>query len=233
MGKKILILGVGAQGSTVARRMDEESSVMEIICADRDPKAVSELVGILKKGRGTQIDAADKDSINKAARGADLIVNGLPLAHHGNVLDAALEASACYQDFAATDALGGGWIESIRTLYAVYSPKFAAIGKLAIIGTGSAPGLICCATRRTVRELDTCDTIYNIVYEGVEAKRFLPFWWSPVTALNDMSEEGYAVENGELVRTEAFGLPIEREYGYMGLGRPVTLGEHCHDEVVH
>jgi saccharopine dehydrogenase-like NADP-dependent oxidoreductase len=48
-----------------------------------------------------------------------------------------------------------------------------------------------------------------------------------------MSEDGYAVENGELVRTEAFGLPIEREYGYMGLGRPVTLGEHCHDEVVH
>ena len=55
--KKILILGVGAQGSTVAKRMDQESEVSEIICADYDKKAVDELVKLLKKGRGVQIDA--------------------------------------------------------------------------------------------------------------------------------------------------------------------------------
>ncbi|MDR3305471.1 MAG: saccharopine dehydrogenase NADP-binding domain-containing protein [Clostridiales Family XIII bacterium] len=231
--KKILILGVGAQGSTVAQRMDEDAAVSEIICADRDPKAVDELVRLLKKGRGAQIDASDKDSIIAAARGVDLIVNGLPLRWHGNVLDAALAVGACYQDFAATDALADNWIDSIRTLYDVYGPKFEAIGKFAIIGTGSAPGLICAATRKAVRELDVCDTIYNIVYEGVEAKRFLPFWWSPITALTDMSEEAYAVVDGELVQTPPFDLPIEREYDYMGLGRPVTLVEHCHDEPVH
>jgi saccharopine dehydrogenase-like NADP-dependent oxidoreductase len=128
--------------------------------------------------------------------------------------------------------LADNWIDSIRVLYGEYGPKFEAAGRLAIIGTGSAPGLICAATRRAVRELDICDTIYNIVYEGVEAKRFIPFWWSPVTALKDMSEEAYAVVDGELVRTPAFGLPVTREYGYMGTG-PVTLGEHCHDEPVH
>lgn len=239
MGKNIIILGVGAQGSTVAQRMDEEPNVDRIVCADYDGKAVEEIVSKLKKGVPATVDASDRDSIVKAAQGCDLIVNGLPLRWHGNVLDAALEVGADYQDFAATDALAPpledgerDWIGSIKMLYDVYGPKFEAAGHLAIIGTGSAPGLICAATRRAVRELDTCETIYNIVYEGVEAKRFLPFWWSPVTALFDMSEEAYAVVDGELVHTPAFELPITREYDYMGTG-PVTLGEHCHDEPVH
>jgi len=233
MSKSILILGVGAQGSTVAKRMDEEACVGEIICADYDQKAVDALTGELTKARGARVDARDFDSIVSAAEGVDLVVNGLPLEFHQNVLDAALAVKADYQDFAATNALHEDWVESIRILYDVYGPKFKAIGKTAIIGTGSAPGLICVATRSAVRHLDTCDTINNIVYEGVEAKRFLPFWWSPVTALADMSEEAYAVKDGELIRTEAFGLTVEREYDYMGLGRPVQLGEHSHDEPVH
>lgn len=233
MDKTILILGVGAQGSTVAKRMDEESGVKEIICADYDQKAVDAMVAELTKARGMRVDAHDVDSIIAAADGVDLVVNGLPLECHQNVLEAALAVKANYQDFAATNALHEDWVESIKILYDVYGPKFEAIGKTAIIGTGSAPGLICAATRNAVRHLDTCDTINNIVYEGVEAKRFLPFWWSPITALNDMSEKAYAVKDGELIRTEAFDLIIEREYDYMGLGRPVQMGEHCHDEPIH
>ena len=34
--KKIIIVGVGAQGSTIARRLDEHPAVDEIICADYD-----------------------------------------------------------------------------------------------------------------------------------------------------------------------------------------------------
>jgi saccharopine dehydrogenase-like NADP-dependent oxidoreductase len=233
MGKKLLILGVGAQGSTVARRMNEETNVHRIICADHDAKAVESIVSELgAKAVAAQVDASDKESIIRAAEGADLIINGLPLRWHGNVLDAALEVKANYQDFAATDALADDWIDSIRILYDEYGPKFEAIDRTAIVGTGSAPGLICAATRRAVRELDTCDTINNIVYEGVETKRFLPFWWSPVTALSDMSEEAYAVKDGALIHTPAFGLEITREYDYMGVG-PITLGEHSHDEPVH
>ena len=39
MGKKVLVLGVGAQGSAAARRLDEEPGVSEIICADYDQQA--------------------------------------------------------------------------------------------------------------------------------------------------------------------------------------------------
>ena len=41
--KNIAIFGVGAQGSTIARRMDEHPNVSEIICADYDKKAAEEL----------------------------------------------------------------------------------------------------------------------------------------------------------------------------------------------
>lgn len=229
--KKILVLGVGAQGSAAAQRLDEDPGVAKIICADYDIKAVESLVKNLKKARGVRVDATDKGSIVKAAEGVDLILNALPLEWTKNVLDAALEVKANYQDYAATTALHEDWVESIRIQYDVYGPKFKAIGKTALIGTGSAPGLICAATRDAMRYLDTCDTIYNIVWEGVETKRFQPFWWSPVTALHDMSEEAYAVIDGKLVRTPAFGLPIKRRYDYMD--REVTLVEHCHDEPIH
>jgi saccharopine dehydrogenase-like NADP-dependent oxidoreductase len=233
MGKKILILGTGAQGSTVAKRLEEEANVDSIICADYDERAAQDIASQLTKGVAKKVDASSLDSIIEIARDVDLIVNGLPLQWHENVVKAAIAVKTNYQDFAATDQIGEDWIDSIRTLYDVYGPQFAAIGKTAIIGTGSAPGLICAATRRAVRELDTCDTIYNFVYEGVEAKRFLPFWWSPITALNDMSEEAYAMVDGELVRTPAFELPVVREYEEMADFGPVTFGEHCHDEPVH
>lgn len=173
--KKIMILGTGAQGSTVAQRMDEEPNVGEIICADYDKKAVDELVKIIKKGRGIQVDASRIENIVEAAQGVDLIVNALPLAFGPNVLEAALLTKTNYQDFAATDALLDDWVEGIKLMYTEYGRRFAEIGKTAMIGTGSAPGLICVAARHTMRYLDSCETIYNIIYEGVEAKRFLPF----------------------------------------------------------
>ena len=231
--KTILILGVGAQGSTVAKRMNEEPIVEKIICADYDEKAVNALVKELDKAVGAKVDAFDKASILAAAQGVDLIVNGLPMKCAKNVLEVALEIGANYQDFNATDSLHTDWIESIKILYNEFGPKFEAIGKIAVIATGSAPGLICAASRKAVQYLDTCDTINNLVFEGVEAKRFLPFWWSPITALTDMEETAYAVKDGELVHTTPFSLPVKRFYDYMDLGYEVTMSEHCHDEPVH
>ena len=110
--KKVLVLGVGAQGSAAAKRLDLEPNVEEVICADYDPKAVENIVGQLSKGRGVQVDAHDKDSIVAAAQGVDLILNGLPLECTKNVLDAALEVKANYQDYASTINMENVWRES-------------------------------------------------------------------------------------------------------------------------
>ena len=127
--KKLLILGTGAQGSTVAKRMDEEPAVGEIICADYDLHAVNDLVAGLKKGKPLQIDASKKENIIEAARGVDLLVNALPMAFGRIVLEAALEAEVNYQDFAAADTPDIDWVEGIRQMLSETSDKFRAVGK--------------------------------------------------------------------------------------------------------
>ncbi|MCO7123409.1 saccharopine dehydrogenase NADP-binding domain-containing protein [Ihubacter massiliensis] len=229
--KKILVLGTGAQGSTVAQRMDEEPNVSQIICADADHKAVDELVKILKKASGAYVDADDIDSIIKAAEGVDLIVNALPIRFAPKVLEAAIAVKANYQDFAATDVLDSWWPKCVEMMYEDYGRRFKEIGKTAIIGTGSAPGMMCVAAKRSMTYLDTCDDILMMVYEGVEAKRFLPFWWSPFTALSDMTDPTFALKDGELVETEPHSLPVTRHF--KGCQGPVTLVEHAHDETVY
>ena len=236
--KKILVLGAGAQGSTVAMRLDEEPDVSEIICADYSKPAVDSLVKVLKKGTGMVVDGSKKEEILAAAQGVDLIINAMPLDFGKNVLEAALEVKTNYQDFAAcenivkTDNPDNDWVEGIRIMLTEYSDRFAAIGKTAVIGTGSAPGLICVMARRAVRELDRCDKINTLVYEGVEAKRFLPFWWSPLVAMSDMSEDAYAFENGEIIRLAPFSAPETRRFPEMD-GVEVTMVEHAHDEPVY
>ena len=229
--KKILVLGTGAQGSTVAQRMDEEPNVSQIICADTDHKAVDELVKILKKASGAYVDADDIDSIIKAAEGVDLIVNALPIRFAPKVLEATIAVKANYQDFAATDVLDPWWPKCVEIMYEDYGKRFKEIGKTAIIGTGSAPGMMCVAAKRSMTHLDTCDDILMMVYEGVEAKRFLPFWWSPFTALSDMTDPTFALKDGELVETEPHSLPVTRHF--KGCQGPVTLVEHAHDETVY
>lgn len=236
--KKVLVLGVGAQGSTVAMKLDEEPNVSEIICADYNADAVDSLVKNLKKGKGMQVDGSKKENIVAAAQGVDLIVNAMPLDFGKNVLEAAIEVKANYQDFAAAENIVdtgnpyNNWVEGIKVMYKDYGKRFAEIGKTAIIGTGSAPGLICVVASRAVRELDSCDTINMLVYEGVEAKRFLPYWWSPLVALSDMVEDAFAFENGEIIRTTPFSRPVSRKFPEMD-NVEVTMVEHAHDEPVY
>ena len=232
--KKVLVLGTGAQGSTAARRLNEEPAVGKIICADYNMDAVEELVASLDKAVGVRCDAYNIDSIIECAQGADLIVNALPLDFGKNVLDAALAVKANYQDFSSSTAFDEdlimGWVRGMKYQLEEYGPRFREIGKLAVIGTGSAPGLICCATRDAMKYLDTCDTIYNFVWEGVEARRFQPFWWSPETAIDDMSLPALEYVNGEIRTCEAFGDPVVRKYDYMD--KEITFLNHNHDEPV-
>ena len=97
--KKVIVVGVGAQGSTIAKRLDEESNVSEVICADYDEKAATNVAGQLKKAKAVQLNAKNVDEIVAAAKGCDLIVNGLAPDFNMNVMDAALKVGACYQDF--------------------------------------------------------------------------------------------------------------------------------------
>ncbi len=228
--KRLLILGVGAQGSTVAKRMNDEPNVSEIICADYDEKAVNEMEKTLSKAKAVKLDAGKIEDIVAAAKGVDLVVNALPLRFGENVLTAALEANANYQDFAAGEFENIDWVEGIKLMLTEWSDRFKAKGLFALMSTGSAPGLANVITREAVEGLDTCETIEIHVYEGIWSKRFLPFWWSPEVAFQDMSDPAFCYENGEIVETEPFSRPMNMKF--RGIDKIVRTVEHAHDEPV-
>lgn len=236
--RKVMVCGCGVQGTTICRKLDLEPNVEEIICADYDIKIAEEVCKMMKKGKPVKVDASNIDEIVKAAEGCELIVNVMPLDFGVNVLEAAIRVKANYQDLAACENIADcpdprdNWLEGIKIMYNDYGKRFAENGTTAIIGTGSAPGVMCVVARKAVNELDTCDTMNMMVYEGVEAKRFLPYWWSPLVALSDMEEDAYAFENGEHIRTTPFSRPVKRSWPEMG-GREVTMIEHAHDEPVY
>lgn len=235
--KTVLVLGVGAQGSTVARKLDEEPNVEKVICADYDLAGAEKLAASLKKGVAVKVDGSKQEEIEKAAQGVDLIVNAMPLDFGVNVLNAAINVGTNYQDFAACEDIDTSvneydrWVAGIKMMLTDYSEKFKANGKTAIISTGSAPGLMCVVARDTVKYLDSCDTIYMFVYEGVRSKRFIPYWWAPVVAISDMEEDAYAFENGEIIRTKPFSRPQYRVFKEMG-DKELRFVEHAHDEPV-
>ena len=121
--KKLAIFGVGAQGSTIARRMNDHPNVSEIICADYDSRAAEELSNSLDKSRALQLDARDVNKVIKAAEGCDLVVNGLPLEFDLIVMEAALAVNASYMDMAGPME-DIGFVESYQLIFSEWHEKF-------------------------------------------------------------------------------------------------------------
>ncbi len=227
--KRVMVIGVGAQGSTIAKRLNEEPLIEEIICADYDEKAVAEMEKTLSKAKGVKVNARNKADIVAAAKGVELIVNGLAPDFNVNVLEAALEVGACYQDMASGPVSDVGFVEAVERAFS-YDEKFKVKGLTALFNTGSAPGIANVVTREAVEELDSCDEIEITVYDGIWSKKFIPFWWSPETAFGDMAAEPIRYVDGEFKRFKPFNDPRMEDFPYMD-GKRRTV-DHEHEEPV-
>jgi saccharopine dehydrogenase-like NADP-dependent oxidoreductase len=227
--KKLIIAGVGAQGSTIAKRMDKHPGVSEIICADYDIQAAQKLSDSLKKATALQLDARDVKDVITAAEGCDLIVNGLPLEYDLNVMEAALAVNASYLDMAGPME-DIGFVESYELIFSEWHKKFEEKGLTAMVGCGSSPGLANIITRQSVDKLDTCDSIGIYIYEGVWTNRFTPFWWSPEVALGDMAYSTIRYENGKIIEDQPFSRPVMMQF--RGIDREIHMVDHEHDEPV-
>ena len=56
MNKNVMVLGTGAQGSTIAMRLDEEANVARIICADYNLEAAQRLERKLTKATAVKVE---------------------------------------------------------------------------------------------------------------------------------------------------------------------------------
>jgi saccharopine dehydrogenase-like NADP-dependent oxidoreductase len=227
--KKIIIIGVGAQGSTIAKRMDEHPGISEIVCADYDITAAQRLSDSLKKATAVQLDARDGDKVVKAAENCHLIVNGLPLEYNLIIMQAALAVKAAYMDMAGPME-DIGFVESYKLIFTEWHQKFKANGLTALVGGGSSPGLANIIARESTDKLDTCDKIGIYIYEGIWAKHFTPFWWSPEVAFGDMAYRTFRCENGTIVEDKPFSRPVMMKF--RGIDQEIRMVDHEHDEPV-
>jgi len=227
--KKLIVFGVGAQGSTIAKRMDEHPAVSEIICVDHDLKVAERLSASLKKASAVQLDARELNNVIEVADGCDLIISGLPLEFDLIIMEAALAVNASYLDMAGPME-DIGFVESYKLIFSKWHQKFKEKGLTALVGCGSSPGLANIITRQSVDKMDTCDTIGIYIYEGVWTHRFTPFWWSPEVALGDMAYSTIRYENGRIIEDRPFSRPLMMKF--RGVDGEVRMVDHEHDEPV-
>ena len=225
--RKIMIMGSGAQGSTIAARLQEEPGVEEIVCADYDLRAAQELEKTLPKARAVAVNATKIDEIVKAAEGCELIVNGLPPEFNICVMDAAIAVGASYQDMAAGNA-EQGFVAAVQAQLD-RDAEFADAGLTALLTCGSAPGIANLIAREAVDKFDRVETIDFLVYEGVWTTHFIPFWWSPETAFDDMVSRPVVYRNGEHILVPPFNDPAWVDFPGVGRRR---MYDHHHEEPV-
>ena len=225
---KAVVLGVGAQGSIIARRLSELPAVEEVVCGDYNESAARRVAGSLKKARAVQVNAGDLPRVLETTRGAALIVNALPPDFNPNVMRAALENHSCYQDLASGPVEDTDFISSVRRQLEL-DGEFAAAGLSALFNTGSAPGLVSVLARNAVDKLDTVERILIAIYDGIWTNRFIPFWWSPETAFGDMAAEPVNFVNGKFEVVKPYNDP--QVIDFRGLG-PRRVVDHEHEEPV-
>lgn len=228
MKKTVMVMGTGAQGGTIAMRLNDEPNVGKIICADYDLETAARYEKMLQKAVAVKVNAHNVDEIVKASRDAWLIVNGLPPDFNAVVMDAALKNNMHYQDMASGPVEGIDFVGAVKRQLAL-DKKFKSAGLSALINTGSAPGLVNVIAKNAADKLDVLETIDIYIYDGIWTNRFIPFWWSPETAFGDMAAEPITFENGAFKRVPPFNNPEMIEFRGLGARRMV---DHEHEEPV-
>lgn len=158
-GAGVLLLGVGAVGSVIARHLAAHRAVARLTLADRDTARAAALAGSIGRGaagapasaaevRVVPLDAADPAALRRVLPGHRLVVNAVLPRFNGAVMDAALETGLDYVDLA-----GGEEDQFLR------HDAWRAAGRLAIHAMGEDPGISNVLARHAADRLDRVDAV--------------------------------------------------------------------------
>ncbi|MBT3185752.1 MAG: hypothetical protein HN342_14640 [Nitrospina sp.] len=225
---KILVAGAGVQGRMIVSRLNETPGVSEVISADYNFEAARYLAESLDKVTAVQVNAKNTEEIVDISKGADLLVNALPPDFNIGLMEAALQGNMHYQDLASGPVPGFDFVSCVKNQLEL-NQKFKDSGLTALINTGVAPGMVSVVARTAADKLDRCERISILIYEAVETRKYVPFWWSPETALKDMAAKPIVFEDGEYHLKEPFSDPLVIDFKGMG---PRRIVNHQHEEVV-
>ncbi len=187
---KVLIVGCGEQGATIARYLIEKRDVEEVRLADIDLKRADTLAKSLKSSKVSsyRVDAGNVKEMLKVAEGVDIIVNAVLPRFDLLIMEVALKSKANYVDMAS----GPPYVTDEQL---GQNEKWKKAGLTALINTGISPGITNVLIARAADQLDSVEEVLirtavkilpgTRVYEGKEL--FLETW-SPETMWQDFIE---------------------------------------------
>ena|ERR1051326_916531 len=206
--------GAGAIGRIVVRDLFESSRKNEILVADYNAAAASD---VAKKQRTQRVSAtaADVRDVTRLASllaGYSVVVNCTRHQFNLRVMEAALRARVHYLD------LGGLFVWTRRQLR--LNRRFADAGLVAILGMGCAPGLTNVMAAAAGSQLKRVDSI-RIRVGGIDfnaSKTDFMFPYSAQTIVEELTLPPWKWSGGRFVQSEPrsgwelmdFGPPVGR-----------------------
>ncbi len=221
MKPRVVILGgVGAMGRITARDMVRTSrGALEVVVADRDPATKPE-PGVQYVG----LDITDPASLERVLRGAYAVIASLPYQLNLLAMRGALATGTHYVD------LGG--LFHITRQQLELAPEFENKGIMALLGMGSAPGIINVLAVHAARDLEVVREVHCLV-GAVDHTRYrnvppLGFGYSPDTLLDEY------VMPSAVFRRGAFGMVPALDPGErMPVRFPKPIGKLVVDSTLH
>jgi lysine 6-dehydrogenase len=217
----VILGGAGAMGRIIARDMKDAGVALPVI-ADRDLGPARDL-----DVEAVPVDVLDPDSLARALAGASCVIASLPYRMNLVAMDAALAARAHYID------LGGLFHMTLRQRER--HAAFRDAGLMAILGMGSAPGIVNVMAAHLGEEMTRVDEVHCMVgaHDGTrwETAPLLPFGYSPDTLLDEFALPSAVFRGGKIQMVPPLDPAERRREHFPGPVGELDLDTTLHSEV--
>ncbi len=218
---KVMLLGVGAIGTVIAKHLAGHRAIESLTLGDMDTRRAESLARELGGNnlKVERVDAADAGALERSLRGYGLVVCAILPRFHLAVMDAALRAKSHYLDLAAGEA------DQLKK-----DPEWKTAGLLAVNGMGEDPGISNVYARVAADRLDEVESIKVRDGEFSESDEFpLACLFSTETFIEEATSPAKYFENGRFKEYPAWS---NREiYDFPEPVGPLPIYNMSHEEV--
>lgn len=198
---KITVLGgAGAMARSAVLDLVESPEVKNLMLGDIDLKALEELKNSLRSNKVSigKIDITDHSSLVQFISGSDAVINGTVYYYNVEIMKACLEARAHYVD------LGG--LFHVARKQMLLDEHFKKSRLTAVLGMGSAPGIVNVMARYAYDRLDTIE--YVRIRDGIvnftKTRSPLGIPYALETILDEFVMNPFIFEKGKWVELRPF-----------------------------
>ena len=199
--KIVVVGGAGMMGCVAVQDLARSEAASEVVIADRNVTAAREVAGYIASSKisPVEVDVRDHEALVQALRGADCCLNATTYYLNLEVMGACLEACVHYTDL-------GGLFHTTRKQLQL-DDRFKAIGRSAVLGAGSAPGVPNVQARYAADLLDTVETVH--IYDGIKPPPpdHLAFTYAVPTILDEMTLPPVVYRGGDFETCQPLGEP--------------------------